>query len=74
MPHISIKERSIQKITDVLIRKRFSENRQNFKTSHLGVIGDGGVQTITMIVRSFSHGCLRFKAKRNTFAYEDEII
>ena len=34
LPHISIKERSIQKITDVLIHKRFRENSEYFKVSH----------------------------------------
>ena len=35
LPHISIKERSIQKITDVLIHKGFKENSEYFKVSNI---------------------------------------
>ena len=38
LPHISIKERSIQKITDVLIHKRVSPKWEYFKISHFTAI------------------------------------
>ena len=40
LPHISIKERSIQKITDVLIHKRFRKKYEYFKISHNVVISE----------------------------------